>query len=351
MRNISHNLIVGKSPQLRKAVDLAIRIAKTAPITTLITGESGTGKELFARLIHDSSADAQKPFVDINCGAIPVNLLESELFGYEKGAFTGADQSKRGLLELASGGTIFLDEIGNTTHSIQMKLLKAVENKKFRRLNGTEELTVSGRIIAATNVNLYDEVKKGKFREDLYHRLNIGHVQIPPLHEREGDALVLANHFIKQFTTEYDRKSVGFTPAALKLIGMYAWPGNVRQLRNAIERAVLVYGPEYVDTEHLLLEPDRELEKGVWMGQDELLAAKPDLQFNQIDIPSEGISLETFERDIILSAIKKAEGNLSKAARLLKINRGKLRYRIEKLNISKEDIYLLSNHAIARNAA
>ncbi len=312
-------------------------------MTTLITGESGTGKELFAKLIHETGADADKPFIDINCGAIPINLLESELFGYEKGAFTGADQNKRGLFELAGGGTIFLDEIGNTTNGIQMKLLKAVENKKFRRLNGTMEINISGRIIAATNVNLYEEVRQGRFREDFYHRLNVGHVQIPPLRERSGDALVLAMHFVKLFAAENENHTLGLTAAAESLIANYHWPGNIRQLRNAIERAILVYAPVYIDAEHLILEPQPEFVRRNGTGGNGRSASKTQLHFNPIEIPNEGIALETLERDIILSTIQKAGGNLSKASRLLKINRGKLRYRIEKLNISKEDIFLLLN--------
>ncbi|MCA9731223.1 MAG: sigma-54-dependent Fis family transcriptional regulator [Deferribacteres bacterium] len=343
-RNILHHYIIGESPEINEAIDLAIRIAKTTSLTTLVTGESGTGKELFAKLIHNSSDDAEKPFIDINCGAIPVNLLESELFGYEKGAFTGADQSKRGLFELANGGTIFLDEIGTTTYGIQAKLLKAVENKKFRRLNGTEEITISSRIIAATNVNLYEEVQNGRFREDLYHRLNIGHIRIPPLRHRKGDALILATYFIKLFTNEYDRRTLGLTPAAEKLIKEYAWPGNVRQLRNAVERAILVYNPEYIDREHLVLDPQQSTEKEPPVNDFVVQYREAPLQFNHIEIPNEGISLETFERDIILSAIKKANGNLSHAARLLKINRGKLRYRIERLQISKVDIAHLQTH-------
>lgn len=333
--------IIGESIQIQQAISLAVRIAKTSAMTTLITGESGTGKELFAKLIHEASADADKPFVDINCGAIPVNLLESELFGYEKGAFTGADQSKRGLFELAGGGTIFLDEIGNTTPGIQMKLLKAVENKKFRRLNGTVEIDVSGRIIAATNVNLYEEVKQGRFREDFYHRLNVGHVQIPPLREREGDALVLARHFSEKFSMENNINTHGLTPAAEKMITAYHWPGNVRQLRNTIERAILVYSPPQIDVEHLTLDP----QPGFTVTNGPVTGAKKQpkvrLKFNPVNIPNEGISLETLERDIILSSIQKAEGNLSKASRLLKINRGKLRYRIDKLNITKEDIFFV----------
>ncbi|MFQ5770940.1 MAG: sigma 54-interacting transcriptional regulator, partial [bacterium] len=208
--------ILGESPQIRKVIATAKKIAKSSSITTLIYGESGTGKELVARLIHNLSNSSNQPFVDINCGAIPETLLESELFGYEKGAFTGAQMRKQGLFELANGGTIFLDEIGNITTTFQIKLLKAVENKRFRRISGMEEIRVSTRIIAATNINLREAADAGKFREDLYYRLNVCQIFIPPLRHRGNDVLILAQHFIDHFNREYDRQVKGLAPSAVR---------------------------------------------------------------------------------------------------------------------------------------
>lgn len=331
--------IVGESPQIKAVIAQAKKIAKSASFTTLITGESGTGKELFARLLHNFSPLANQPFVDINCGAIPETLLESELFGYEKGAFTGAHLRKQGLFELANGGTVFLDEIGNTTASFQMKLLKAVENKKFRRIGGLNEVQVSTRIVAATNVNMEEAVKNGKFREDLYYRLNVFQIRIPPLRERGDDVFILARHFIDHFNKEYDRQVNGLAPSAEALLAEYHWPGNVRQLKNAIERAVLVETDDWIESAHLSLDSNRgngtaKKEETERVKEE----SKLHQNFNRFEIPDEGISLEEIEKDIILSAIAKAQGNLSKAARLLRMSRGKFRYRIDRLEISLQEL-------------
>lgn len=337
--------IIGESPQIQKAIATARKIAKSASITTLIIGESGTGKELIARLVHNLSATGHQPFVDINCGAIPETLLESELFGYEKGAFTGANARKLGLFELADGGTIFLDEIGNTTLNFQSKLLKAVESKKFRRINGTEEVAVSTRIIAATNIDLEEAVRNRRFREDLYYRLNVCQIYVPPLRERGNDVLILAQYFIDHFNKEYDRQIKGLAPSAVELVTQYPWPGNVRQLRNVIERAVLVEAEEWIEAEHLLLDVPRVRQRGPQALHSDAAPPEPPQGSGRIEIPAEGISLEELERDIILSALEKANGNLSQAARLLKIKRGKLRYRIERLGITPGDIYALKAKA------
>lgn len=331
--------IIGNSPQIKASIENVRKIAKSVSVTTLINGESGTGKELFARLVHNLSPLADQPFIDINCGAIPESLLESELFGYEKGAFTGAQTRKQGLFELANGGTIFLDEIGNTTLSFQMKLLKVVEYKSFRRIGGVKEIHVSTRIIAATNIDLLDAVHQGKFREDLYYRLNVFQIYIPPLRERVGDVGLIAKHFIGRYNKEYNRNIKGLTPAAEELIKNYSWPGNVRQLKNAIERAILIEAKDWIDVQHFSLDVERSRERQrrpVKIVQPSF----PQLDYNRLEIPDGGISLETFERDIILSALEKARGNLSKAARLLQISRGKLRYRLERLGVMQDDIYL-----------
>lgn len=315
------------------------KIARNPSITTLITGESGTGKEIFSRLIHNLSSSAEQPFVDINCSAIPESLLESELFGYEKGAFTGANMRKQGLFELANGGTIFLDEIGDISLNFQTKLLKAVENKRFRRISGVEEIKISTRIIAATNVNLRDAVETGKFREDLYYRLNVCQIHLPALRDRSDDAITLANHFIEHFNREYDREVQGLAPSAMSLIREYSWPGNIRQLKNAIERAILVECDDWIEAEHFTLDSERKKKITAEPQQkpEPINNGRQTFDFTKIEIPNEGIALEEVERNLILSALEKASGNISKAARLLQINRGKFRYRLERLDIDPQN--------------
>ena len=340
--NTFEEVIIGESPEIKNLIEAIRKIARSSTITTLINGESGTGKELVARLIYNLSNYSHQPFVDINCGAIPETLLEPELFGYEKGAFTGAQVRKPGLFELAEGGTIFLDEIGNTSANFQSKLLKAVENKRFRRIGGVEEVNISTRIIAATNVDLLEASRLGNFREDLYYRLNVCQVMVPPLRDRGDDILVLAHHFVTRFNSEYSRNIKGLTPDAEELMLNYRWPGNVRQLKNAMERAVLIDSDEWIEAEDLPIHSERSR---VSIEKNTNQAAVPIKgEFLEFEIPDEGISLEKIEKNLLLSALKKANGNLSHAARLLKINRGKLRYRLEKLDIDTKDIHSLLQH-------
>ena len=324
--------IIGNSPPMKKVIKTAERIAKSANLTILIVGENGTGKEQIARFVHQKSLSADQPFIDINCGAIPESLLESELFGYEKGAFTGAQNSKAGLFELAHGGTVFLDEISNTSMSFQGKLLKAVETKRFRRLGGIKEITISTRIIAASNTDLEKAVKEKKFREDLYYRLNIGQIHLPPLRERRDDIKLLADYFFEICNKEYGQEINGFRPQALQAIEQYSWPGNIRQLKNVIERAVLIESEDWIEVEDLNLTDDTKNEEPISSLSKSKTASKE--IFGQFRFPTKGLPLEDIERNIILRALDKAGGNLSKAARLLKISRGKLRYRMEKLQIS-----------------
>lgn len=336
--------LIGDSPQIRKVVATAEKIARSASITTLIIGESGTGKEVVARMLHDWSSSTNQPFVDINCGAIPETLLESELFGHEKGAFTGATMRKQGLFELANGGDIFLDEIGDISPNMQVKLLKTVENKRFRRIGGVEELRISTRIIAATNIDLKAAVQEGKFREDLYYRLNVCQVNLPPLRDRGDDVLILAQYFIEQLNDEYGREVKGLTESARRVLRTYHWPGNVRELKNVIERAVLVECDEWIEAEHLLLElttPATVVETDMPVG------APVPVWHDAFEIPPEGIALEEVERKIILSALERADGNISRASRLLKINRGKLRYRLERLDIGPRDIHTIKANSYA----
>jgi transcriptional regulator with PAS, ATPase and Fis domain len=330
--------VIGESRRFKELLTSIRKLAKSSSITTLITGESGTGKEVVARLIHNLSTSSNQPFIDINCGAIPETLLESELFGYEKGAFTGANMRKKGLIELANGGTIFLDEIGNVSLNFQIKLLKAVENKRFRRLSGVEEVQISTRIIAATNIDLKEAVREGQFREDLYYRLNVCQVCLPPLREREDDVVLLAQRFIDHFNREYDRDVKGMAPSAISLLRQYSWPGNIRQLKNAIERAVLVECDDIVEKKHLAIEPEAvPVVTQVPTHPSPITIA----DLGQIQLPPEGIAFEELERKIILRALEQADGNVSKAARLLRLNRGKLRYRLERLGITPQNIYSL----------
>ncbi|MBD3223313.1 MAG: AAA domain-containing protein [Caldithrix sp.] len=323
--------IIGHSSKIRHLLNIAKKLASSPEITVLIEGENGTGKELFARRIHQLSQTADNPFVDINCGAIPESLLESELFGHEKGAFTGATDMKKGLFEIAEGGTIFLDEIASTSLNFQSKLLKAVENKRIRHIGGIQEVSISTRIIAATNINLYEAIKRGQFREDLFYRLNIGRMTVPPLREREEDIELLVEHFIETCNQEYNRSIKGIRPKALERIKAYPWPGNVRQLKHTIERAILIESEDWIEPDDLDL--DFELESMMREAEVAMSSIKQFENIQQFDFPTQGIALEELEKGIIESALNKASGNLSEAARLLKISRGKLRYRLEKLGI------------------
>lgn len=333
--NTFENIIIGESAEIKNLIATVRKIVKSTTITILVIGESGTGKELVARLIYNLGTLSHQPFVDINCGAIPETLLESELFGYEKGAFTGAQNRKPGLFELAKGGTIFLDEIGNTSLNFQSKLLKAVEYKRFRRIGGVEEVNISTRIIAATNVDLLEASRLGKFREDLYYRLNVCQIVVPPLRERGDDVIILARHFVDRFNKEYNREVKGMTPAAEQLIREYRWPGNVRQLKNAIERAVLIESSEWIEADDLPIH--RERSRGPAPVPQDANGIMISADAQDFLIPDEGISLEEVEKTLLRSALKKANGNLSETARLLKINRGKLRYRLEKFGLTAQD--------------
>ncbi len=341
--NMIGNVIIGESPAIEKLLTEIRNIARNPNVTVLVTGESGTGKELVARMLHGQGEQAHQPFVDVNCGAIPEALLESELFGYMKGAFTGATDQKKGLFELADGGTIFLDEIGDTTPSFQVKLLKAVENKRFRRIGGIQDVVVSTRIIAATNVDLLKAVQEEKFREDLYYRLNVCELRVPPLRERGDDIVLLCEHFILQANKQYNRQVVGLSREAEEQVLTYRWPGNVRQLKNAVHRAILTTDGRFIDPEHLALHRSRDRRPQREKSASPTTPATLDLNtLSYFDIPDEGVSLEDVERKLLLGALRKASGNLSKAARLVKISRGKLRYRLEKLNIEPRDAMALT---------
>lgn len=306
--------IVGRSSSLSKALSIAKRVASTNT-TVLITGESGTGKELIAKAIHYNSSRQSKPFVAINCASIPETLIESELFGYEPGAFTGATVRKRGLFEVANEGTLFLDEIGDLPLSIQAKLLRVLQEKEIMRLGGRESIKVDVRIIAATNKNLEEELKKGRFREDLFYRLKVITIEIPPLRERKEDIPLLVEHFIKKYSKEFQKIIKGIEPLALRRLEGYHWPGNVRQLMAVIERAVIM-ADDIIRLEHI---------------QDELKEPACRSLYD-IDIPPEGLNLEDFEKELLKKAMERANGVIAKAAKLLGLSYKAFWYRWQNIN-------------------
>ncbi len=316
--------IIGKSGQMMKIMDLVRKVAKSDATTILLQGESGTGKDLIAKVIHYESSRAAKPFMDINCTALPDTLIESELFGFEKGAFTDAKQMKKGLFELTDGGTIFLDEIGDMKLGTQAKLLKVIENKTFKRIGGIRDITVDLRIIASTNKKLAEEVKKENFREDLYYRLKVIPVELPSLRERPEDILLLAGFFIEEFNRDFKKNVKGLSQETEKAFLAYAWPGNVRELKNVIERAMILENDEYILHEHLPVELMTKLESS---------AEQPS---GQISLPASGLDIEEVEKELIRQALEKTRHNQTKAARLLNLSRDALRYRMQKFGFLQD---------------
>jgi DNA-binding NtrC family response regulator len=312
------NSIVGESDAIKTVRALLHKIGTSPASTVLLTGESGTGKDLAAKVLHYSSNRAAKPFMNITCSALPETLLESELFGHERGAFTGADRQKRGLIESADGGTVFLDEIGEMVPLLQAKLLRFLEEKTFKRVGGSADIKVDVRVVAATNRSLEEEVKKGHFREDLYYRLNVMAVPLPLLRERREDIPRLINHYIDLFNTEFRKKIRGVSPTTLTALTAYAWPGNVRELRNAVERAALLAETIELNETHF-----------------PVLSAAPGELSMGISLPAGGINLEGLERSLVVQALERAGWNQTKAATLLGLNRDQIRYRIEKFELEK----------------
>jgi len=315
-REFNFGAIIGESPAMRQVKALLGRVADSPASTLLLTGETGTGKDLAAKAVHYNSGRSTKAFVNITCSALPEQLLESELFGHERGAFTDARQQKRGLFETADGGTVFLDEIGEMTPALQAKLLRFLEERTFKRVGGLADLRVDVRVIAATNRNLEDEVKAGKFREDLFYRLQVMPIALPPLRERRGDVPLLAAFFIDRFNREFRKRVRGLSASAKGVLEQYGWPGNVRELRNAIERAMLLIEGEWLEPEHFTT-----LTRSV--------AA------TQFRLPPEGVNLDEVERQLLTQALERANGNQTQAAQLLGINRDQVRYRIEKFGLTK----------------
>ena len=314
-QSLGVDAIVGGSPAMQSVKSMITRVASSPASTVLLTGETGTGKDLAAKAIHYGSARASRPFVNITCSALAEQLLESELFGHERGAFTDARQQKRGLFETADGGTVFLDEIGEMTPGLQAKLLRFLEEKTFKRVGGLADIRVDVRVVAATNRDLEREVKAGKFREDLFYRLQVMPIALPSLRERKGDAIMLANYFLDQFNREFRKRIRGLSPAATSLLEQYQWPGNVRELRNAIERAMLLSDRDYLEPQDFTL----------------TRTVNP----TEFRLPPEGVNLEEVERQLLVQALERAGGNQTQAAQLLGINRDQVRYRIEKFGLSK----------------
>jgi DNA-binding NtrC family response regulator len=309
--------IIGRSPPMLAIKDLITRVAVSPASTVLVTGESGTGKDLVAKAIHYASGRAAKPFMNITCSALPETLLESELFGHERGAFTGADRQKHGLFETAEGGTVFLDEIGEMSAPLQARLLRVLEEKSFKRVGGTADLHVDVRVIAATNRQLEEEVRRQRFREDLYYRLNVLPIALPPLRARVEDIPLLAEYYVDAFNREFRKNVQSIVPEVMKRLQAYHWPGNVRELRNAIERALLlVDGPVLTVDCFPLLAGGGALTEG-------------------IALPAEGVQLEALERSLVVQALERSGWNQTRAAALLGVNRDQIRYRIEKFKLER----------------
>jgi PAS domain S-box-containing protein len=314
--------VIAESVQMKDVMQFVRRVASSEAGTILIEGENGTGKDLVAKTLHYQSARQAEPFIAINCAAIPETLLESELFGYEKGAFTDARSQKRGLFELADKGTLFLDEIGEIPMVLQAKLLRVLEDSTFRRLGGLHDITVDIRLIAATNKNMREAVREKAFRQDLYFRLNVIQITIPALRERPDDILPMTAFFIAHYNRKFKRNILGVTPITENILLQYDWPGNVRELRNAVERAMILEDSSYLTPASLPI--------SIVDGDDR----EPRAMSATVDsLHSEGISLEDSERMLVMRALEKTNGNQTQAARLLKVTRDTLRYKMKKFNL------------------
>ena len=310
--------IIAESQQMLQILKQAAMVARSPDTAVLLFGESGTGKELIARAIHYNSSRAAKKFIPINSAAIPSSLIESELFGHEKGAFTGADKTKQGKFELAHNGTIFLDEIADLPLDAQAKLLRILQEKEFERVGGTETIQSNARIIGATNKNLQAMVNKGTFRDDLYYRVNVFPLHLPPLRDRRKDITPLANHFLLKFAQSMGKSGPGLSEKAEKVLFNHAWPGNIRELQNAIERAVILSGNARIEREHLnfLINP----------------GGKKIIDEKHFSLPPRGINLKEFELDLVKQALSSSNNNQTEAAKLLGLARGKFRSLIKRLN-------------------
>ena len=314
--------VIAESVPMRDVLNFVRRVASSEATTILLEGENGTGKDLVAKTLHYQSTRQAEPFIAINCAAIPDSLLESELFGYEKGAFTDARAQKRGIFELADKGTLFLDEVGEIPLMLQAKLLRVLEEQSFRRLGGLKDIQLDLRVIAATNKNLREAVKEGAFRQDLYFRLNVIQILIPPLRDRAEDIVPLTRFFIEHYNRKFKRNIEGVSDSAAKLLMYHDWPGNVRELRNAIERAMILEESSLITTPSLpiaISRPDGD--------------APHEMAEAAAAMPVDGMSLEDNERSLLVRALEKTNGNQTQAARLLRVTRDTLRYKMKKFNL------------------
>lgn len=315
--------IIAASPAMIEMLNFVRRVAISEATTILLEGENGVGKDLIAKTLHYQSLRQAEPFIAINCAAIPETLLESELFGYEKGAFTDARAQKKGIFELADRGTLFLDEIGEIPLMLQAKLLRVLEEQTFRRLGGLKDINLDLRVIAATNKNLREAVKEGAFRQDLFFRLNVIHITIPELKERPEDIAPLAGFFVEHYNRKFKRHIEGIAPEALEMLLRHDWPGNVRELRNAIERAMILEDTSYITPQSLPMSISRNP-----AGQ-----ALISIESFPRTIPDAGLSLEDNEKRLLVQALEKTGGNQTQAARLLRITRDTLRYKMKKFDL------------------
>ena len=317
-KRYEYDNIIGRSPAMQEIFATIERVAPSRA-TVLLAGESGVGKDLIARAIHFRSPRKDRPFVKINCTALPENLMESELFGYEKGAFTGANTTKPGKFEQADTGTVFLDEIGDVPASVQVKLLRILQEREFERLGSNKTRHIDVRVIAATNQDLRVALEQGTFREDLYYRLNVVPMNIVPLRERKQDIPYLAEHFLQKYAAEAGNRVTAMTPAAMNKLTDYHWPGNVRELENVIERSVVMCTCESLDASDIKLDN----------------APRPRSAGNEMTVPP-GMTLDQYEQELIREALKRAEGNKSQAARSLGLTRNALRYRLAQMGIEPD---------------
>jgi len=322
-RDFGSDMLIGQHASIQALLDTIRRVATSGSSTIFVRGETGTGKDLVARLIHGASPRAQQPFINITCTAISDTLLESELFGHERGAFTDAKTQKKGLLEAADGGTVFLDEIGDMAPSLQAKLLRFLEERRFRRVGGTQEITVDVRVIAATNRPIEDAIRAGTFREDLFYRLNVVSLSLPALRERGDDVKLLARHFVSRFAKEFKKPVSEITERALARLATHNWPGNVRELRNAVERAVLLSRTAVLDEDDFVLSQRSE-------------PATAPCQLENLILPPAGFPLDRLsdlEKSMLKQALERTHNNQVQAAELLGVTRDRLRYRMQKYGL------------------
>ncbi|MBO0727070.1 MAG: sigma-54-dependent Fis family transcriptional regulator [Blastocatellia bacterium] len=337
-REFDFDQIIGESPAMKRMIQLAHKVAESEASSVLLQGESGTGKDLVAKAIHYGSRRANCPFVAINCAAIPSTLIESELFGYEKGAFTDAKGRKEGLFEQAEGGTIFLDEIGELELGLQAKLLRVLEEGAFRRVGGLKDLPLDTRVIAASNRDLKSESEAGRFRLDLYYRLSVIQIDLPPLRERGDDVLLLTDHYINNFNERLRKRIRGVTPEVAEIFRRYGWPGNVRELRNVIERAMILEDENLITanwlpsgvTPQARVSPQARPAVETRDKASAPKAAEAPLE-ELFHLPPEGVQLESVEMSLVEQAMRRSGGNQTRAAELLSISRDQLRYRLKKL--------------------